>query len=124
MDPPLVVHSDVGPVLNDWWEKTPFMSEELQKIKSFLDRIKTLKQQGLTGFGIMASYLRRRVQPLKVRETVNGEPYGPPIDRTIGKWALVTRPIAQPPRRTRSKATCKTKNSNSDYTRKGARSIA
>jgi len=78
MDPPLIVHSDVGPVLNDRWEKTPLTSEELQKIKPFLDRIKTLKQQGLTDFGIVASYLRRRVQPLKVRETVNGEPYGPP----------------------------------------------
>jgi len=109
MDPPLIVHSDVGPVLNDRWEKTPLTSEELQKIKPFLDRIKTLKQQGLTDFGIVASYLRRRVQPLKVRETVNGEPYGPPIDRTIGKWALVTRPTAQSSRRTWSKATSKTK---------------
>jgi hypothetical protein len=31
-------------------------------------RNKVLKQQGLTRFGIVASYLRRRVQPLKVRE--------------------------------------------------------
>ena len=41
--------------------------------------------------------------------SVDGEPYGPPIDRTIGKWTLVTRPTAQSPRITRSKATCKTK---------------
>ena len=73
MDPPLIVHSDVGPVLNDRWEKTPLTSEELQKIKPFLDRIKTMKQQGLTDFGIVASYLRRRVQPLKARETYDFE---------------------------------------------------
>jgi hypothetical protein len=62
------VHSDAGPVVNDWWEKTPLTTEGLKKIKPFLDRIKVLKQQGLTGFGIIASYLRRRVQPLKARE--------------------------------------------------------
>jgi hypothetical protein len=27
-----------------------------------------MKQQGLTGFSIIASYLRRQVQPLKARE--------------------------------------------------------
>jgi hypothetical protein len=61
MDPPLAVHSDVGPVINDRWKKTPLTTEELQKIKLLLDRIKTLKQQGLTGFGIVASYLCRLV---------------------------------------------------------------
>jgi hypothetical protein len=71
MEPSLVVHSDAGPVPNDWWEKTPLTAEELRKIKPFLDRIKVFKQQGLTGFGIVTSYLRRRVQPLKARE-----PYG------------------------------------------------
>ena len=48
-------------------------TEELQKIKPLLDRIKTLKQQGLTGFEIVASYLRRRVQPMKARETYGFE---------------------------------------------------
>jgi hypothetical protein len=43
-------------------------TEELRKIKPFLDRIKVLKQQGLIGFGIIASYLRCRVQALKARE--------------------------------------------------------
>ena len=38
-----------------------------------------------------------------------GNPTGPPIDCTIGKWTLLTRPTAQSPRRTRSKTTCKTK---------------
>ena len=44
------------------------MTAELQTIKPFLERICTLKQQGLTGFGIISSFLRRRVQPLKERE--------------------------------------------------------
>jgi hypothetical protein len=49
------------------------MSEELKKIKPLLEKIQTLKQQGLTGFGIVASYLRRRVQPLKARENYGFE---------------------------------------------------
>jgi hypothetical protein len=73
MDSPLIVYSDAGPVINDRWEKMPLTTEEVQKIKPFLDRIKTLKQQGLTGFGIVASYLRRQVQPLKARETYGFE---------------------------------------------------
>jgi len=59
MDPPLVAYSYVGLVINDRWEKMPLTIEELQKIKPLLDRIKTLKQQDLTRFRIVASYLRR-----------------------------------------------------------------
>jgi hypothetical protein len=29
MDPPLAVHSDAGPVINDQWEKTLLMTKEL-----------------------------------------------------------------------------------------------
>ena len=36
-------------------------------------RICTLKQQGLTGFGIVSSFLCRRVQPLKERENYGFE---------------------------------------------------
>jgi hypothetical protein len=49
------------------------MVEELKKIKPLLEKIKTLKQKGLTGFGIMASYIHRRVQPLRARETYSFE---------------------------------------------------
>jgi hypothetical protein len=73
MEPSLAMHSDAGPVANDWWEKTPLTTEDLKKIKLFLDRIKILKQQGITGFGIIASYLCRQVQPLKARETYGFE---------------------------------------------------
>jgi hypothetical protein len=38
-----------------------------------LERIRVLKQQGLTGFGIVASYLRRQIQPLKARENYDFE---------------------------------------------------
>ena len=55
-------------MVNDRWQKNPVMTAELQMIKPFLERICTLKQQGLTGFGIISSFLRRRVQPLKERE--------------------------------------------------------
>ena len=71
MTPPLSIHSRSGPLVNDRWEKNPVMMAELQAIKSLLERICTLKQQGLTGFGI--SFLCRRVQPLKERENYGFE---------------------------------------------------
>ena len=49
------------------------MMDESQAIKPFLERICTLKQQGLTGFGIVSSFLRRRVQPLKEWENFGFE---------------------------------------------------
>jgi hypothetical protein len=73
MNPPLVVHSNSGPIVNDRWEKAPLMSEELKKIKPLLEKIQTLKQQGLTGFGIVASFLHHQVQPLKARENYGFE---------------------------------------------------
>ena len=66
--PPLAVHSGSSPLVNDQWDKNPMMTAEAQAIKPFLKRIYTLKQQGLTGFEIISSFLRRRVQPLKERE--------------------------------------------------------
>ena len=55
-------------MVNDRWEKNLLTMDELQAIKPFLERICTLKQQGLTGFGIISSFLHHRVQPLKERE--------------------------------------------------------
>ena len=72
MIPPLSIHSGSGPVVNDRWEKNPLTTDESQAIKPFLERICTLKQQGLTGFGIISSFLRRR-QPLKERENFGFE---------------------------------------------------
>jgi hypothetical protein len=73
MNPPLAVHSNSGPVVNDHWDKAPLMSKKLKKIKPLLERIQTLKQQDLTRFGIIASFLHRRVQPLKARENYGFE---------------------------------------------------
>jgi hypothetical protein len=39
MSPPLVVHSNSGPVVYDHWEKAPLMDEELKKIKPLLEKI-------------------------------------------------------------------------------------
>jgi hypothetical protein len=48
-------------------------SDELQAIKPLLERIQTLKQQGLIGFGIIANYMCCQVQPLKEREHLDFE---------------------------------------------------
>jgi hypothetical protein len=63
MIPSLAIHSDSGPSVNDRWEKNPLTSDELQAIKPLLERIRTLKQQGLTGFGIIASYMSSSSTP-------------------------------------------------------------
>ena len=66
--PSLSVHSGSGPLVNDRWDKNPVSPAEVQAIQPLLNKISMLKQQGLTGFGIVSSFLRRRVQPLKERE--------------------------------------------------------
>jgi hypothetical protein len=63
-------------MVNNHWEKAPLTSEELKKIKPLLEKIQTLKQQGLTGFGIVASFLHCRVQPLKARANYDFEFFG------------------------------------------------
>jgi hypothetical protein len=73
MSPPLAVHSNARPVVNDRWEKAPLTAEDLKKIKPLLEKIKILKQKGLTSFGIVASYIRCQVQSLKARETYDFE---------------------------------------------------
>ena len=60
-------------MVNDHWDKNPISSAEVQAIQPFLDRISMLKQQGLTGFDIVLSFLHRRVQPLKEREHLGFE---------------------------------------------------
>jgi len=60
-------------VVNDRWDKKLESPAEIQAIQPLLDRISMLKQQGLTGFGIVSSFLRRRVQLLKEREHLGFE---------------------------------------------------
>ena len=71
--PSLSIHSGSGPSVNDRWEKNSLTPNELQVIQPFLEWIRTLKQQGLTGFGIVSSFLRRHVQPLKEQENLGFE---------------------------------------------------
>ena len=60
-------------MVNDRWDKKLESPAEIQVIQPLLDRISMLKQQGLTGFGIVSSFLRHRVQPLKEREHLGFE---------------------------------------------------
>jgi hypothetical protein len=43
MSPPLAVHSKAGPVVIDQWEKAPLTTEDLEKIKPLLEKIRALK---------------------------------------------------------------------------------
>jgi hypothetical protein len=60
-------------MVNNRWKKASLTGEELNKIKPLLEKIQTLKQQGLTGFRIVPSFLHRWVQPLKARENYDFE---------------------------------------------------
>jgi hypothetical protein len=62
--PALAVHTNAGPSVNNRWEKEALTLSEIERIKPFLKEIKALKIQGLSGVGIVASFIRRRVQPL------------------------------------------------------------
>lgn len=61
MFPPLAVHSNAAPVVTNKWEKNSLSAAEFERIRPFLDRINTLKLQGLTGVGIVASFIRLSV---------------------------------------------------------------
>jgi hypothetical protein len=43
MNPPLAVHSNSGPMVNNRWKKASLTGEELNKIKPLLEKIRTLK---------------------------------------------------------------------------------
>jgi hypothetical protein len=63
----LSVHNNARPSANNGWEKETLTPSETEKIKPFLKEIKALKIRGLSGMGIIASFIRRRVQPLRER---------------------------------------------------------
>jgi hypothetical protein len=62
--PALAVHSNASPSANSRWEKETLTLSETKKIRPFLKEIKALKIRGLSGIGIVASFIRCRVQPL------------------------------------------------------------
>jgi hypothetical protein len=61
----------------DNWEKNSLTVGEVEKLRPFFERISTLKLQGLTGVSIVASFIRRRVQPLMLRDHFGFEYTGP-----------------------------------------------
>ena len=74
---PLEVHSNTAPVPNARWEKEPMNAMELEGIRLFLKQLSDIKDQGLNGVGIVASFIRRRVQPLQERVHYGFEYIGP-----------------------------------------------
>jgi hypothetical protein len=67
MYPPLEVHSNAAPMPNARWNKEVLSATEIEGILPFLTQIRAKKDQGLSGVGVVASFIRRRVQPLKER---------------------------------------------------------
>jgi hypothetical protein len=65
--PALAVHSNARPSANNHWNKEALTPSETEKIRSFLKEIKALKIRGLSGVGIVASFIRCWVQPLRER---------------------------------------------------------
>ena len=64
---PLDVHSNTASVSNARWEKEPMNTTELERICPFLKQLLAMKNQGLNGVGVVASFIRRRVQLLQER---------------------------------------------------------
>ena len=59
---PLEVHSNTAPVPNNRWDKETLSAMELEGIRPFLNQIRAKKDQGLSGVGVVASFIRRQVQ--------------------------------------------------------------
>jgi hypothetical protein len=76
MNPPLEVHSNSPLVVHDNW-KNSLTAREVNSLRPLLDRIGALKLMGLNGAGIVASFLRHRIQPLMAREYLGFEYAGP-----------------------------------------------
>ena len=77
MNPPLEVHTNSPPVVTDNWERNSLTVEEVSSLKPLFERIGALKLRGLTGVGIVASFIRHRIQPLMARDRFGFEYTGP-----------------------------------------------
>ena len=58
MWPPLEVHNNVVPMPNAYWDKETVNATELEGIHPFLKQLLTMKDQGLNGVGVVASFIR------------------------------------------------------------------
>ena len=54
-------HSNAALVSNTHWEKEAMNVTELEGICPFLKQLSAMKDQGLNGVGVVASFIRRRV---------------------------------------------------------------
>ena len=61
---PLEVHSNTALLPNNRWEKETLNATKHEGIRPFLKQIQAMKDQGLSVVGVVASFIRRRVQPL------------------------------------------------------------
>ena len=74
---PLEVHSNTMPVPNNRWDKETLSAMKLECICRFPKQIRAMKDQGLSGVKVDASFFRRRVQPLQERIHYEFEYTGP-----------------------------------------------
>ena len=74
---PLGTHSNDTLIPNVRWDKEPMSAAELEGIQPFLKQLSFMRDQGLNGVRIVASFIRRRVQPLQERVHYGFEYVGP-----------------------------------------------
>ena len=55
---PLEVNSNTAPMPNNRWDKETLSAMELEGIRPFLMQIRAMKDQGLSGVGVVASFIR------------------------------------------------------------------
>ena len=55
---PLKVHSNTTPMPNNHWDKETLSAMELEGIRPFLKQIQAMKDKGLSGVGVVASFIR------------------------------------------------------------------
>ena len=63
--PSMDTHSLEAPKVNSHWEEENLQEHELEWIRPLIKQIKALKDWGLTGESVAASFMRRRIQPLQ-----------------------------------------------------------
>ena len=67
MTPPLETHENISPPVSTLAWSAGLDREEMAKIQPFIDRIYELKNEGVSGLAIAASFMRRKIQPLQER---------------------------------------------------------
>lgn len=66
--PSLETHNLEAPKINTRWEEESLVENELEWIRLHVNQIKALKNRGLNGVTVVASFMRRQIQPLQQRQ--------------------------------------------------------